>query len=196
MGHVGYNRNGTGVRVGSFVWAIQEKNMPLYHPQAHVMVADPNASPLEWGDVVSLLTHLKGTRWLATVSGDGQVHTVPIGAFFVNETFYFTSGQGTRKRANLAQNPSCTLSVHAGDYDIVAEGTAAITRDERTVEQLAAYCRSVNWPVTARGGVLEAPYHAPTTGPAPYDVYEMTLRKVFAIGTNEAAILHCTRFVF
>ena len=170
--------------------------MPRYQPQAQVMVALPNARALDWGDMVQLLSNLKGTRWLATVSGDGQVHTVPIGAFFVNETFYFTSGQGTRKRANLAHNPSCTISIHAGDYDIVAEGTAAITRDEQTIERLAAFCRAVNWPVTARGGVLDAPYHAPTTGPAPYDVYEMTLRKVFAIGTNEEAIAHCTRFIF
>ena len=108
--------------------------------------------------------------WLSTVSGAGRVHTVAIGAFFVDETYYFTSGQGTRKRANLAQNPSCTLCIHAGDYDIVAEGTAAITRD--------------------------VPYHAPTTGPAPYDVYEMTLRKVFAHGTTDKAVNHCTRYIF
>lgn len=170
--------------------------MTLHAPKALVMVDSPDASPLDWGEVVDLLTNLRGTRWLATVSGAGRVHTVPIGAFFVNETFYFTSGQGTRKRANLAQNPSCSISVHAGDYDIVAEGTAAITRDEATIQQFAAFCRSVNWPVEAKGGILEAPYHAPTTGPAPYDVYEMTLQKVFAIGTNEEAIKHCTRFIF
>ena len=139
---------------------------------------------------------LSGTSWLSTVSGEGQVHTTPVGAFFVNETYYFTSGQGTRKRANLDQNPSCTICIHAGDYDIVAEGTAAITRDEAKVQQLAAFCRSVGWPVEARGGTLDAPYHAPTTGPAPYDVYEMTLRKVFALGITDEGVSHCTRFIF
>jgi uncharacterized pyridoxamine 5'-phosphate oxidase family protein len=172
------------------------KYMSLHQPKAQVMVDYPNASALDWSEVVKLLTNPKSTRWLSTVSGEGQVHTTPIGAFFVNETFYFTSGQGTRKRANLDQNPSCTLCVHAGNYDIVAEGTAAITRDETKVQQLAAFCQSVNWPVEAKGGILDAPYHAPTTGPAPYDVYEMTLRKVFAIGTNDEAINHCTRYIF
>ena len=83
-----------------------------------------------------------------------------------------------------------------GTYDIVAEGTAAITRDAAKVQQFAAFCQSVNWPAEPRGGAIDAPYHAPTTGPAPYDVYEMTLRKVFAIGTNDEAVNHCTRFTF
>jgi nitroimidazol reductase NimA-like FMN-containing flavoprotein (pyridoxamine 5'-phosphate oxidase superfamily) len=167
-----------------------------HEPKAKVMVDYPNASALDWSEVVKLLTNPSGTCWLSTVSGEGQVHTSPIGAFFVNETYYFTSGQGTRKRANLDQNPSCTLCIHAGDYDIVAEGTAAITRDEEKVQQLATFCQSVGWPVEARGVTLDAPYHAPTTGPAPYDVYEMTLRKVFAHDTTERAVNHSTRYSF
>src|SRR5437870_1911632 len=107
--------------------------MSQQEPKAEVMVNYPypqsqppirNASALDWSEVVKLHISPSSTIWLSTVSGEGQVHTVPIGAFFVNETYYFTSGQGTRKRANLDQNPSCTICVHAGDYDIVAEGTA------------------------------------------------------------------------
>jgi hypothetical protein len=174
-------------------------------PEAEVMVVRPynqtqpptgSASALAWGEVVKLLAKPSGTSWLSTVSGESQVHTVPVGAFFVNETYYFTSGQGTRKRANLDQNPSCTICIHAGDYDIVAEGTAAITRDEAKVQQLAAFCQSIGWPVEARGGTLDAPYHAPTTGPAPYDVYEMTLRKVFVLGITKEGTSHCTRYIF
>jgi pyridoxamine 5'-phosphate oxidase-like protein len=179
--------------------------MSRLEPKTEVMVDYPykqtqpaikDASALDWSEVVKLLTNPDGTSWLSTVSGEGQVHTTPIGAFFVNETYYFTSGQGTRKRANLAQNPSCTICIHAGDYDIVAEGTAAMTRDEAKVQQLAAFCQSAGWPVEARGSTLDAPYHAPTTGPAPYDVYEMTLRKVFALGITEEGISHCTRYIF
>lgn len=182
-------------------------NMSHQEPKAEVMVDYPypqtqpptrSASALSWSEVVKLLTTPSGTSWLSTVDGEGQVHTTPVGAFFVNGTFYFTSGQGTRKRANLEQNPSCTICIHVGDYDIVAEGTASITRDEAKVHQLAAFCRSVGWRVEARGGTgaLDAPYHAPTTGPAPYDVYEMTLRKVFALGITEEGVSHCTRYIF
>ena len=150
--------------------------MSQHEPKAEVMVEYPyqqtqppirNARALDWSAVVQLLTHPNGTSWLSTVSDAGQVHTVPIGAFFVHETYYFTSGQGTRKRANLEHNPSCTIGIHAGDYDIVAEGTAAITRDAAKVQQFAAFCQAVNWPAAAQGGTLTAPYHAPTTGPAP-----------------------------
>jgi hypothetical protein len=181
--------------------------MSPHEPKAEVMVDYPykqtqpptrNAIALDWSEVVKLLTNPNGTSWLSTVSGEGQVHTTPIGAFFVSETYYFTSGQGTRKRANLDQNPSCTICIHAGDYDIVAEGTAALTRDEAKVQQLAAFCQSAGWPVEARGegGTFDAPYHAPTTGPAPYDVYEMTLRKVFVLGITDEGISHCTRYIF
>ncbi len=187
--------------------------MSNHEPKAEVMVDYPypqtqplirSASPLGWSEVVKLLSNPQGTSWLSTVSGDGQgegqVHTTPIGAFFVNETFYFTSGQGTRKRANLAQNPSCTISIHAGDYDIVAEGTARMTRDEAKVQQLAAFCQLVGWPVEAKvgGGTLNAPYHAPTTGPAPYDIYEMTLRKVFVMGITDEGVSQApqARYIF
>jgi hypothetical protein len=174
-------------------------------PKAEIMVDYPykqtqpptrSASALDWSDVVKLLADPRGTTWLSTVSGAGRVHTTPVGAFFVNGAYYFTSGQGTRKRANLERNPSCTICIRAGDYDIVAEGTAVVTRDEAKVQQLAAFCRSVGWPVEARGGTLDAPYHAPTTGPAPYDVYEMTLRKVFALGITDEGVSRCTRFMF
>lgn len=170
--------------------------MSHHKPTAKVLVDYPDASALDWSEIVEILTNPSGTRWLSTVSDKGQVHTTPIGAFFINETYYFTSGQGTRKRTNLDQNPSCTISIHAGDYDIVAEGTATIIRDETKVQQLAAFCQSVGWPAEAQGSIITAPYHAPTTGPAPYDVYEMTLHKVFAIGTNPEAVNHCTRFRF
>jgi len=179
--------------------------MSHQEPKAEVMVDYPypqtqpairSAGALDWSEVVKLLTNPEGTSWLSTVSGEGQVHTVPVGAFFISETFYFSSGQGTRKRANLDQNPSCTICTHAGDYDIVAEGTADITRDETKVRQFAAFSRSVGWSAEARGGTIEAPYHAPTTGPAPYDVYEMTLRKVFVLGITAEGVSHCTRYIF
>ena len=171
--------------------------MSYHEPKADVMGNYESVSALNWRDVVELLSnHPAGTRWLSTVSSKGQVHTTPIGAFFVNETYYFTSGQGTRKRANLDQNPSCSICLRADGYDIVAEGTAAITRDEATIRQFAAFCQSVSWPVEVKGGALDAPYHAPTTGPAPYDVYEMTLRKVFVYDTNNGAVNHSTRFTF
>ncbi|MEO8289214.1 MAG: pyridoxamine 5'-phosphate oxidase family protein [Chloroflexota bacterium] len=180
-------------------------NRSNQEPKAEVMVDYPypqtqpsiqSASALDWSEVAKLLSNPEGTSWLSTVSAEGQVHTVPVGAFFINETYYFTSGQGTRKRANLAQNPSCTICIHVGDYDIVAEGTARITREEAKVQQFVAFSKSVGWPTEARGSTIDAPYHAPTTGPAPYDLYELTLRKVFALGITGEGVSHCTRYTF
>lgn len=41
-----------------------------------------------------------------------------------------------------------------------------------------------------------AEYQPADAGPAPYDVYEMTLRKVFALGITDEGISHCTRYIF
>ena len=45
-----------------------------HEPKAKVMVDYPNASALDWSEVVKLLTNPSGTCWLSTVSGEGQVH--------------------------------------------------------------------------------------------------------------------------
>lgn len=51
-----------------------------------------------------------------------------------------------------------------------------------------------------RGGVgpikFDAPFSAPTTGPAPYTVYEVTSTVAFAHGTTEATVSKCTRYRF
>ncbi len=119
--------------------------MSRREPKAEVMVDYPykqtqpaikDASALDWSEVAKLLASPYGTSWLSTVCSEGQVHTSPIGAFFVNETYYFTSGQGTCKRANLDQNPSCTICIHVGDYDIVRLHKGAPLCPQRHFEDL------------------------------------------------------------
>ena len=39
-------------------------------------------------------------------------------------------------------------------------------------------------------------YSAPTTGPAPYEVYEVTPSRAFAFGTGEAEVFSATRYRF
>src|SRR6266480_3759868 len=66
----------------------------------------------------------KGSTWLATTRPDGRPHVAGIGAIWVDGTFYFVSGAGTRKSRNLAENPHCVLSVSLPDMDLVVEGSA------------------------------------------------------------------------
>jgi hypothetical protein len=66
-------------------------------------------------------------------------------------------------------------------------------RDEATLSRLAERYRAGGWPAEARDGALTAPYSAPTAGPAPWDLYEVTVVKV--IGITTAAPDGATRWV-
>jgi hypothetical protein len=125
------------------------------------------------------------TAWLATVRPDGGPHAMPLGLLWVDGGFYFNAGPSTRKARNLAHDPRCVLTIATQEFDLVVEGTAAKVTDPARVERIAAAFAAEGWPATARDGVLYAEYSAPTAGPPPWDVYEVTPSTVFALGTEE-----------
>jgi hypothetical protein len=45
------------------------------------------------------------TTWLSTVNQDGSPHVTAVGALWVDGTFWFHTGAGTRKGRNLARDP-------------------------------------------------------------------------------------------
>ena len=134
------------------------------------------------------------TVWLSTVNPDGSPHVMPLGALWIDGAFYFTSGPGTRKSQNLARNPHCVLSVATEPFDLVIEGDAVKVTDEAKLKRLAeAYSRQ-GWSPTVRDGAFYAEYSAPSAGPPPWYVYEVTPVTVYALGTAEP--YGATRFRF
>jgi len=150
---------------------------------------------IPWSRVLQQLEagETKGSIWLATTRPDGRPHVAGVGAVWEGGKFYVVSGAGTRKSKNLAENPNCVIALSLPDLDVVLEGTAAIVRDEATLSRLAERYRAGGWPAEARDGALTAPYSAPTAGPAPWDLYEVTVVK--AIGITTAAPDGATRWV-
>jgi general stress protein 26 len=125
------------------------------------------------------------THWLGTADPDGRPHSVPIGAVWVDGTFYFTSGAGTRKSRNLAHDPRCTMSISAKGMDLVVEGKAAIVSDPATLDRLADVYDQQGWPATVKDGALTADFSAPSAGPAPWHLYELTPTTVYGLATGE-----------
>jgi PPOX class probable F420-dependent enzyme len=129
------------------------------------------------------------TCWLATVNPDGTPHVMPLGVLWVDDAFYFNAGAGTRKAKNLARDPHCALTVATHDFDLVVEGKATRVTERARVQRLAEAFRAQGWEATVtvtEGGVsLTAEYSAPSAGPPPWDVYEVTPETVFALGTAE-----------
>jgi hypothetical protein len=152
--------------------------------------------PIDWTRVhqrlMSEITQAPGTggpgrhtSWLATVNPCGTPHVMPLGALWVDDAFYFTSGAGTRKSKNLSANPQCVITVATHEFDLVVEGEAVKVTDEAKLELIAEVFRSGGWEPTVRDGALYAEYSAPSAGPPPWHVYEVTPVTVFALGTAE-----------
>lgn len=123
--------------------------------------------------------------FLATVRPDGRPHSAGIGAAWVDDALYFTSGLGTRKSRNLAANPACSVSVRLRDMDLVLEGEAHRVGDVSTLERLAVVYNTGGWPAQVDGDALTAPYSAPSAGPAPWHLYRLTLHTAFGVATVE-----------
>lgn len=167
-------------------------------PVAEQMLSAEDAMATPWAEVYECLAPEgnESTYWLATVRPDGRPHVVPVGVARLDGALYFTTGQGTRKGKNLAHNSHCVITLSGRGFDIVVEGEAAKVSDETKLQRVASAYASQGWPAFVHDGVLDAPYSAPTTGPAPYDVYEVTPTVAFAFGTEEATVNHATRYRF
>ncbi len=134
------------------------------------------------------------TFFLATVRPDGRPHSAGVGAVWVDGALYFVSGPGTRKSRNLASNPACSISVRLRGIDLVLEGDAQRVTDPGTLERLADVYRTGGWPASVEGEAFTAPYSAPSAGPAPWNLYRLTLHA--AVGVASAEPYGATRWDF
>ncbi len=124
--------------------------------------------------------------WMSTLNRDGSPHVMPHFAVWLDGALYFTSSPGAQKAKNLARDPRCVISVSAQSLDIIMEGEAQKITDDTTLQRLAdAYKAKYDWPITVKDHAYDAPYGAPTAGPPPYELYQVTLSKVFGLGSGE-----------
>jgi hypothetical protein len=145
--------------------------------------------PIPWSRALDLLDHMKDHSahvWLATTRPDGRPHLAGVGALWLDGTFYFVSGAGTRKSQNLAENPNCVLSVSLPDLDLVLEGSATQVTDDATLQRLAENYVAQGWPVRVENGAFTAPYSAPSAGPPPWNLYVVTPSVAFGVGPGGA----------
>src|ERR1039458_7609459 len=127
------------------------------------------------------------TCWLATINQDGSPHTTGIGALWVDEAFWFETGEQTRKGKNLARDPRCTLGVATHEFDLVVEGIAQQIEDRATVARMAKRWSDQGWParVDDTGVALTADFSAPSAGPPPWVIYRMVPDRATAVQTVE-----------
>ena len=136
------------------------------------------------------------TTWLSTVNEDGSPHVTPVGAIWLEGTYWFQTGSGTRKARNVARDGRCSVALSIRDADVVIEGQAVRVTDKDAVARAAKAWADQGWPAEPdeRGTGITAPFNAPSQGPPPWDVYRIEPRSAIATLTAEPGGL--TRFVF
>ena len=158
--------------------------------------ATPPTTPMPWAEAQRRLAGAQ-TYWLATTAPGARPHVRPVLGVWVDGSLHTTSSPAARKARNLAENDRCSFSVSADSVDVVLEGTAAKVADPDHLQRVAdAYDDKYGWPPTVADGAFDAPYGAPTAGPPPYEVYEITPTVVFGLGTDEVHAPRSTRWSF
>ena len=148
-------------------------------------------SALEWERVLAALDGTgdrdyadAGSRfWLATTRPDGRPHLMAVGIVWDQGKFYLSTGAGTQKGKNLAHDPRCMVSIAAPGIDIEAEGEARIIRDEGRLQHIATLFG--DWGPEVRDGAFWHEFSAPSAGPPPWDVYEITPTAFYAVASAD-----------
>jgi hypothetical protein len=161
--------------------------------------------PVDWAAVVERLesgsppapdSPNSRTTWLCTVNEDGGPHLTAVGALWLDGTFWFQTGSGTRKCRNVTRDPRCAVAVSVRDADVVVQGDAVRVSDPPTVARLAKAWADQGWPAEPdeSGTGITAPFNAPAQGPPPWNVYRIEPRTATVVLGVEPGGL--TRFRF
>ena len=160
--------------------------------------------PVDWAAVVEKLdagsTPLPDaansrTTWLSTVNEDGSPHVTAVGALWVDGTFWFQTGAGTRKGRNVARDPRCSVAVSIRDADVVIEGDAARVTEPGAVARIAKAWADSGWPAAPdeSGSGITAPFNAPSQGPPPWNVYRIEPRSATVVSEGVTTVYTLTR---
>src|ERR1700724_264854 len=81
--------------------------------------------PVNWANVVEKLdagsppapdAHNARTTWLSTVNEDGSPHVTAVGALWLDGSFWFQTGSGTRKGRNVAGTTAVERLSHQATF--------------------------------------------------------------------------------
>jgi hypothetical protein len=161
--------------------------------------------PVNWAEIAEKLdagsqrapdAHNARTTWLSTVNEDGSPHVTAVGAIWLDGTYWFQTGRGTRKCRNVARDPRCSIAVSVRDADVVVEGEASLVTDRDTLARVAKAWADRGWPaeLDESGSGITAPFNAPSQGPPPWNVYRINPRSATVVLGVEPGGLIRVRF--
>jgi hypothetical protein len=117
-----------------------------------------------------------------------------VGAFWVDDRYYFCGSQKSRKIRNIEHDPRCAFGVAIHGYDVTLEGEATRITDDAMLQRLAGVFAEGGWAPTVADGGFTHEFSAPSAGPPPWYVYEFVPRDAYAVATKEPG--GATRWTF
>src|SRR3954451_9900738 len=166
---------------------------------------DDELPPVDWDAVAEKLgarsapapdAHNSRSTWLTTVNEDGSPHVTPVGAMWLDGTYWFQTGAVTRKARNVPRAPRCSIAASIRDADVVLEGDAVRVTDPAALARIAKAWADSGWPAEPdeSGSGITAPFNAPAQGPPPWHVFRIEPRTATVVLGIEPGGL--TRFKF
>src|SRR6202043_39572 len=111
--------------------------------------------PVDWAAVVEKLAAGSApapdavnsrTTWLSTVNEDGSPHVTAVGALWLDGTFWFQTGAGTRKAGNVARDPRGRVRVSIRAGGVVLGGDAVRVTEPVALARVAKGWADNGWP--------------------------------------------------
>ncbi len=98
--------------------------------------------PWKWAEQRLKKSH---NYWITTTGPDGSPHTMVVWGIWIDGSFYFSTGKGSRKARNLAQNPRCVVATERADEAVIVEGEAELTKDSPAIKFFSQYEKKYKW---------------------------------------------------
>jgi general stress protein 26 len=114
-----------------------EASRPRFHKSYGIWAADEGAGLLEWAWAAERLERAHN-YWVSSASGSGRPHAAPIWGLWLDGAFYFSTARGSRKGANLAENPFAVVHLESGDEVVIVEGPVQEVSARKELDRLAS----------------------------------------------------------
>lgn len=151
-----------------------------YMPGYGILGPKEGVGVLPWSWARARLAAARNYFVITTRPG-GPPHAQAVWGVLIDDVYYFSTSETSRKARNLARNPACTVAIECdGDETVVLEGIAREERSRAVIKKfVAAYEPKYDWKMD----------------PMPGAVYAVDPTTVFGIGADPFAET-ATRWTF
>lgn len=91
-------------------------------PGYGLLPASEGSGLLPWSHVERRMESARN-YWIVTASLEGEPHVAPVWGVWDDSTFYFATGEVSKKARNLNENPRLVVHLESGDDVVILQGS-------------------------------------------------------------------------